>query len=199
MHRIYFATGNAHKVREGKHILQSAGYEVEPVDCDYPELQADDLESISAYGARWCAEHLDRPVMVDDSGIFIEALNGFPGPYSRYVEDHLGNQKILKLMEGERNRTAVFRTVVGFCEPGSEPHTFTGEVRGTIAYEERGMKGFGYDPIFLYNGLTFGELEDEEKNLVSHRARAMRAFARWLQANGPPEQCSSGPDVELKI
>jgi XTP/dITP diphosphohydrolase len=157
------------------------GYEVEQIDCDYPELQADDLKTISAYGARWCVYHFNKPVMVDDSGIFIQALNGFPGPYSRYVEDHLGNKKILKLMENEPDRTAVFRTVVGFCEPGGEPFTFTGEVRGTIAFEERGKHGFGYDPIFLYNGKTFGELEEHKKNSISHRGEAMRKFARWLK------------------
>ncbi len=183
MHKIYFATGNAHKLREAKNILGDVGYEVEQLDCDYPELQADDLETISAYGARWCADKLDRDVMVDDSGIFIDALNGFPGPYSRYVEDHLGNQKVLKLMEGETNRKAVFRTVVGFCQPAGEPHTFAGEVVGTISFEERGTHGFGYDPIFLYEGQTFGELEDVKKNRVSHRGNAMRKFARWLELN----------------
>ena len=181
MHKIFFATGNAHKVREGRNILALVGFDVEQIDCDYPELQADDLESISAYGARWCAEHIDKPVMVDDSGIFIKALNGFPGPYSRYVEDHLGNLKILKLMQEEKDRTAVFKTVVGFCEPGGEPITFTGEVKGAIAYEERGTNGFGYDPIFLHNGSTFGELDDNAKNQLSHRGNAMRKFAKWLQ------------------
>ncbi|HIH87393.1 MAG TPA: RdgB/HAM1 family non-canonical purine NTP pyrophosphatase, partial [Methanosarcinales archaeon] len=135
---------------------------------------------ISAYGAQWCAQKLEKPVMVDDSGIFIEALNGFPGPYSRYVEDHLGNQNVLKLMGGVANRKAVFRTAVGYCEPGGGPHTFTGEVEGTIAFEERGMNGFGYDPIFRYNDRTFGELKDIEKNRISHRANAMRKFASWL-------------------
>lgn len=181
MHRIYFATGNAHKLREAGHILGAVGYCVEQIDCDYPELQADGLETISAYGAKWCAEHLNKPVMVDDSGIFIEVLEGFPGPYSRYVEDHLGNQKVLKLIEGETNRKAVFRTVVGYCEPGGEPHTFTGEVHGTIAFEERGTQGFGYDPIFLYKDRTFGEIEDAQKNSVSHRGNAMRKFALWLK------------------
>ncbi len=181
MHKIYFATGNLHKLREAGNILGAIGYEIEHIDCDYPELQADDLETISAYGAQWCAQKLDKPVMVDDSGIFIEALNGFPGPYSRYVEDHLGNQNVLKLMEGVANRKAVFRTVVGYCEPGGGPHTFTGEVEGTIAFEERGMNGFGYDPIFLYKDRTFGELKDHEKNRISHRGNAMRKFASWLQ------------------
>ena len=179
--KIYFATGNAHKLREAGNILGAIGYEIEHIDCDYPELQADDLETISAYGAQWCAQKLDKPVMVDDSGIFIQALNGFPGPYSRYVEDHLGNQNVLKLMEGVDNRKAVFRTVVGYCEPGGGPHTFTGEVEGTIAFDERGMNGFGYDPIFLYNNRTFGELKDDEKNRISHRGNAMRKFAGWLQ------------------
>jgi XTP/dITP diphosphohydrolase len=181
MHKIYFATGNSQKLKEARNILKHEGYEVEQINCVYPELQADDLETISAYGAKWCADRLNKTVMVDDSGIFIQALNGFPGPYSRYVEDHLGNQRILKLMEEEHNRNAVFRTVVGFCEHNSEPYTFSGEVKGTIGFEERGTHGFGYDPIFLYKGRTFAELEDHQKNPVSHRGNAMRKFARWLR------------------
>ena len=85
------------------------------------------------------------------------------------------------IMEGETDRTAYFKTVIGYCEPGKEPLVFPGIVEGKIAYEERGTGGFGYDPIFEYQGMTFGELGDIEKNKVSHRRRAIDGFLEWYK------------------
>lgn len=180
MRKIVFATGNSDKFREVKEILEKKDIEIIQKDLDYPELQEDELEPIASYGARWTAEKLNMPVIVDDSGIFIHALNGFPGPYSAFVEKHLGNQKILKLMDGETNRDATFKSVIGYCEPGREPLVFTGEVEGKITHDERGTGGFGFDPIFEYHGKTFAEIGDSEKNKVSHRQRALEKFYDWL-------------------
>ena len=180
MRKVVFVTGNKGKFGEAKEILAAKDIEVIQNDNGYPELQEDELEPIAAYGAKWAAEELKMPVMVDDSGLFIEALNGFPGPYSAFVEENLGNQKVLKLMEDETNRKAVFKSVIGYCEPDSEAVVFTGTVEGQIAYEERGTGGFGYDPIFEYEGETFGEMGTEEKNKLSHRRRALDKFFDWL-------------------
>jgi XTP/dITP diphosphohydrolase len=184
MRKIVFVTGNKGKFREVKDILAAKGFEVIQNADGYPELQEDDLEPIAAYGARWASDKLGLPVMVDDSGLFINVLNGFPGPYSAFVEKNLGNPRVLKIMEGETDRSAVFKSVIGYCEPGAEPLTFTGTVEGKIAFEELGTGGFGYDPIFDYNGKTFGELGDEFKNTVSHRRRAVDKFVEWLDSQG---------------
>lgn len=181
MRKIIFVTGNAHKVREANGILSSLGITVEQNNCGYPELQEDKLEAIAKFGAEWAANKLNREVMVDDSGLFIETLRGFPGPYSAYVFDTLGNNRILKLMEGETNRSAVFKCVIGYCRPGGEAFVFSGEVTGKIAKDIRGSAGFGYDPIFEVNGATFGEMREDEKNRLSHRYRALMKFARWLK------------------
>ena len=181
MRKIIFVTGNPHKVREAGDILSPLGITVEQNNCGYPELQEDNLEAIAKFGAQWAADKLGQEVMVDDSGLFIEALGGFPGPYSAYVFDTLGNERILKLMEDETNRSAVFRCVIGYCRPGEEARVFSGEVAGKIANKIRGSAGFGYDPIFEVNGATFGEMNDEEKNRLSHRYRALMKFARWLK------------------
>ena len=179
--KIVFVTGNAGKFAEIREILESVGIEAIQDKGDYPEIQADDLEPIAAASAKAAADDLGVPVLVDDSGIFIKALNGFPGPYSRFVEDHLGNPRILKLMENEMNRDAYFKTVIAFCEPRNEPITFSGIVEGKIAFEERGNGGFGFDPIFDYNGKTFGELGIEFKNTISHRRRALDKFLEWIR------------------
>src|SRR3990170_3613078 len=105
MRKIIFVTGNAHKVKEAKDILSPLGVTVEQNNCGYPELQEDNLEAVAKFGAEWAADKLGQEVMVDDSGLFIEALGGFPGPYSAYVFDTLGNERILKLMEDEIKRS----------------------------------------------------------------------------------------------
>ncbi len=180
MRKIVFVTGNKGKYLEVKEIFSLKNIEVIQNSDGYPELQHDDLEPIAAYGAKWAAEQFKMPVMVDDSGLFIDTLNGFPGPYSAFVETHLGNPGILKLMENEKNRKAAFKSVIGYCEPGIESTVFTGIVEGQIAHEERGNEGFGFDPIFEYKGRTFAEMGNEEKNLVSHRRRALDKFYDWL-------------------
>jgi len=181
MRKIIFVTGNPHKVIEATGILSPLGIEIVQNNCGYPELQEDELSAIAGFGAKWAANKLNCEVMVDDSGIFIEALSGFPGPYSAYVARTLGNERILKLMEGESNRNAVLKCVIGYCCPGEEEMVFSGEVLGHIAKSIRGNLGFGYDPIFEVNGVTFGEMGDEEKNRMSHRYRALVKFARWLK------------------
>ncbi len=181
MRKIIFVTGNPHKVREAASILSPLGITVEQNNCGYPELQEDELEPIAAFGAEWASKKLNCEVMVDDSGLFIEALAGFPGPYSAYVFDTLGNKRILKLMEDETNRSATFRCVIGYCRPGEKARVFRGEVAGEIAKDMRGSAGFGYDPIYEVNSMTFGEMEGDEKNKLSHRYRALVKFAEWLK------------------
>lgn len=181
MRKIIFVTGNPHKVMEAGEILSSAGIEVSQNNCGYPELQEDELEPIALFGARRASDTLNSEVMVDDSGLFIEALGGFPGPYSAYVFDKLGNERILRLMEKETNRDAVFKCVIGYCRPGEEPVCFSGEAKGKIAEDIRGKKGFGYDPIFEVGGLTFGEMDEGVKNRLSHRYKALLKFAEWLE------------------
>jgi XTP/dITP diphosphohydrolase len=180
MRKIIFVTGNKHKVQEAQCILSPLGITVEQNNNGYPELQEDELEKIAAFGAEWAANKLDCEVMVDDSGLFIRTFRGFPGPYSAYVFDTLGNERILKLMKRETDRKAVFRCVIGYCRPGEKARLFVGEVDGEISLVGKGDGGFGYDPIFAVGGRTFGEMGEYEKNLLSHRYRALLKFADWL-------------------
>jgi XTP/dITP diphosphohydrolase len=183
MRKLIFVTGNRYKVEEARSILSPLGITVEQNNCGYPELQEDELETIAAFGAEWTANKLGTEVIVDDSGLFIKALGGFPGPYSAYVFDTLGNDRILKLMDGDTDRSALFRCAVGYCVPGEKALVFTGEVMGEISIKGSGNAGFGYDPIFSVGDRTFGEMEDEEKNRLSHRYRALLKFAEWLKGN----------------
>ena len=180
---ITFITGNEHKVKEARGIFQKFGIELEHEDLGYPELQGS-LEDVAKYGAKYATSKLKGPVIVEDAGLFIKALNWFPGTYSSYVQETLANKGILKLMNDVEDRYAEFRSVIGYCTPKSEPEIFLGTVSGHIAYEERGNHGFAYDPLFIPDGFikTFGELKREEKNEFSHRRRSLEKFASWLNS-----------------
>ena len=210
---VTFVTTNAGKVTEAQEYLDDP---VEQVAFDYPERQADDLATVAAHGARTAYRHVGGPVIVDDSGLTIDALDGFPGPYSSYVEDTLGIERVWNLVADEDDRSAAFRGVIAYCdgdpfEATPEPvdtdrrgddidamergsattdeqvaddeqlpvRIFEGVVPGTIV-EPRGEGGFGYDPIFEFDGRTFAELSTVEKNTISHRGRALAKFAEWL-------------------
>ena len=118
---------------------------------------------------------------MEDSGLFIDALNGFPGPYSSYVFRTLGNRGIVKLLDGMENRKAYFLSVVAYAD-GCEIRSFTGKVKGNISREIRGGEGFGFDPVFEVSGKTFGEVSIKEKNEISHRKHAFESFFTWFMS-----------------
>jgi len=179
---IHFATSNMHKFEEAQLVLGEYGIGVVKLNAKGLEIQADDLEEI----ARTAVTHLIKTqslhTVVEDAGLFIKALNGFPGSYSSYVLRTIGNKGVLKLMQNVTDRKAEFKSVVAFCAPNIQPRCFQGVVEGSLSLEARGTHGFGFDPIFVPlegNGRTFAEMAIEEKNKISHRARAMRTFAKW--------------------
>ncbi len=185
---IFFATGNLHKFNESRKILAEYEISVAMLKIKTLEVQADDIKEIAKVSALNIAREINLPIIVEDAGLFIEALNGFPGPYSSYVYRTIGINGILKLLEGIENRRAQFKSVVAFYDSNSKSlKCFQGTVEGTITNEPRGHGGFGFDPIFEPNEQpekTFGEMSTEEKNKFSHRAKALRKFAEWYKCLG---------------
>ncbi len=174
--KLYLITGNPGKVKEIKNRLDVLDIELGTLQEDFVEVQADTLEEVVFFGIEHLVREkgIDLPFIKDDSGLFIDSLDGFPGVYSAYVQDTIGNDGILKLMKGMDDRTATFKTVMGLHIPGEGVSLFRGEIRGEITLEKRGFFGFGYDPIFIPEGAekTFAEMTLEEKNRDSHRIRA---------------------------
>jgi len=185
--RIGIITSNQGKLREIGTRLEGSGFELVSVEAPFVEVQADTLEEVVHFGLEHARKAgsipADLPVFKDDSGLFIDALSGFPGVYSAYVHMTLGCRGILDLMEGKANRSAGFRTVIGLDVPGKGTSLFRGEVPGRITLEERGNNGFGYDPIFSPSGeeRTFAEMSTLEKNSISHRIRALDRLLEQLQ------------------
>ncbi len=178
---IYFITGNKHKYLEVKPIAERYGFRIIQYSGEKIEIQSNDLLKIAKVAALNAYLKLDKPVLVEDAGLFIKALNGFPGPYSSYVFKTIGYHGILELLRGVSDRTAYFRSAaVLIYEPFIV--SIEAEVKGYIVHEPRGDKGFGFDPIFVPEGSTktFAEMNIEEKNMFSHRARAVNSVFERL-------------------
>lgn len=173
---INFVTSNHGKFVEAEQIFG----DLVQKNIGYNEIQADSLEEVVAFGIAEVMRRLDGPIMIEDAGLFVDALKGFPGVYSAYVTRTIGNSGILRLMDGIEDRGASFRSVVGYAEPGMEPVTFKGELRGKISLSPRGSGGFGYDPIFEVGDRTVAEMSLADKNMISHRAKSMKALKAWI-------------------
>lgn len=193
--RLDFVTGNVHKAQEAAAALKPLGIEVSQRALPHPEIQADTLEEVARERARWLQDKLDGPFIVDDAGLFVDALRGFPGVYSAYVHKTLGWQGILTLLEGQQDRRARFEAVVAYMEPRlAAPFLFKGVCEGHIAPAASGAQGFGFDPVFVPAGhdRTFAEMGIAEKNPRSHRGQALQKLATWLAGNRPAGRPPSG-------
>jgi len=183
--RIEFITSNEGKFNEVRAALKNAGHDVVWTRHTYPEIQTALLEEVVEAGLEWVQRKMEPsgPFMIEDSGLFIDALGGFPGVFSAYVFKTIGNAGILKLMDGEKKRGAAFESRIGFHSERTGPHIFRGSCRGTITSGPHGKMGFGYDPIFMPEGQdrTFAQMADEEKNQLSHRGMSVDALIDFLK------------------
>lgn len=193
---IIFATGNAHKAIEAQKALGDTFTLIMPKELglteEIPE-NGDTLQANAIEKAEYLWKKFGKNCFADDTGLEVDALGGAPGVYSaRYAGPEKGSEanmdKLLSELqaaeqaEGEISRAARFRTVVALILDG-ELHLFNGVLEGSIAKERSGSQGFGYDPIFIPDGYskTLAEISLEEKNAISHRGKAMRALAQFLQ------------------
>ena len=186
---IFFATNNVNKFNEARAILSQHGIAVGMLKLKGDEIQSESLTDIAKKSVQNAYSSCRLPIFVEDAGLFIDALKGFPGPYAAYVFHTIHNHGILKLMEKEKNRKSTFQSVIAYIgDPKqTEPLCFCGESKGKITtaeHVEQGKSGFGFDPIFQPDETkkTFAEMTIEEKNGFSHRAMAVRKFAEWYAA-----------------
>ena len=190
--KLVLASKNAHKLVEMKDILSQLGVEVvleseAGVDVDVEETGAT-FEENAYLKAHAVMEASGLPAIADDSGLCVDALNGAPGVYSaRYGGpglDDAGRYKLLlENMRGQLDRRCRFVSAICCCFPNGDKVEARGECAGTLAYAPKGEDGFGYDPVFFVPGLkkTFAELSPEEKNAISHRGNALKAFREKLE------------------
>lgn len=174
---IIFVTGNNGKVKEARSILD---IKIEKNNIGYTEIQSDSLTEIAEYGVVEAYNNLEKPCFVEDSGLFISDLDGFPGPYSSYTYKKLGNKGVLKTLKNSNNRDAVFKSVISYHD-SSSIKSFKGITEGKITEKPRGNKGFGFDPIFEIEDRTYAEMSEKDKNNISHRKKALEKFSNWYK------------------
>ncbi|WP_368659895.1 RdgB/HAM1 family non-canonical purine NTP pyrophosphatase [Methanocalculus taiwanensis] len=171
-------TGNPHKVDEIASFFTGIA-EIEHLDLDIHEIRHDDVSSVAYEKASAAWDKLKKPLIVDDTGLFIAGLNGFPGTCAAYCMKTIGNGGILRLMEGITDRSAYFETVIAYASDEGI-RVFSGRIEGKILEAPRGSEGFGYDPIFFVGDRSLAELPLSEKSAVSHRGKALAAFRDWF-------------------
>ena len=189
MPRLTFATNNRHKIDEIHALLGNEFHLLSLSDIGCHEELAEDqdtLESNSSQKANYVFSTYNENCFADDTGLEVDALNGAPGVYSaRYAGVQRNSEHnmdlLLKNLEGKQNRKAQFRTVVTLIRKEGV-HQFEGIVKGQLLFERRGNGGFGYDPLFLPDGFTktLAEMTMDEKNKISHRARAVQKLIEFL-------------------
>lgn len=175
---MYFVTSNDNKLREAVKILNCS---LDMLDLDIQEIQSLSVEEIVEDKARRAYERVGKTVLVEDTGLYVKAWNGFPGGLIKWVMKTLGNEGLCRLVK-DFERTTVVKACVGLCD-GRNVRVFTGEVTGIIVDEPRGQSGFGWDPLFQPDGwsMTYAEMTAEQKNGISHRKKALIKMKEFLE------------------
>ena len=185
MKKLIYLTTNPHKVTEAnKFFKEKYGFDLEIVNPEFEilETQAKTCSEVASFSAKYAADKLGYAVLKSDSGLYLDALGGLPGPYNAYFDKQIGAEKFLKLLENETNRQARLEHCFAYCEPGEEPIVFTGGGTGTISYELKGNMGRWHDFFFIPDGeeKTLSELReiDYEKE-ATYWGDAKDQFAKW--------------------
>jgi XTP/dITP diphosphohydrolase len=181
---LWFLTQNPHKYNEARAILASQSIMIRHLSQAKTEIQGSNPQEIAKFALETALKRNKKKILVEDSGLFVDSLNGFPGPYSSYVLGTIDLKGVLTLMKNRRNRRAYFQASVAYGSPYHKPRVFTGKVVGRISQSILGETGFGYDPIFIPDGSrkTFGQSSQAFKNARSHRAKAFLKFAEWFRS-----------------
>ena len=189
--QVVVASKNQDKIREVEAVLARMEHPWEIVrGLEWPDVDETEptLEGNALLKAVAVSEATGLPALADDTGLEVDALDGAPGVHSaRFAGPDVSYEenvdRLLADMDGVPDRRARFRTAIAFVVPGSDPLIVDGVIEGMITTERRGDRGFGYDPVFAVGDRTYGEMTDDEKNEISHRARALRALAAVLEGS----------------
>ena len=176
---LFFVSSNTHKFTEAQRILSNLGLDISLFKTTLEEIQSNSLSEIATRKALDAYSKVQKPVIIEDDGLFIDSLNGFPGPYSSYTYDTIGNKGIMSLLEKIESRNAKFVAIIAYCNGVDDVKLFESSIPGKISsIIEQG--GWGYDPIFIPDGesKTYANVFDKDK--FSHRSAALKKFSDWF-------------------
>lgn len=187
MEKPIYLTGNKGKFEEAQHIFKDIyGFDIDIKEPDFEvlEIQADNCRDVVAFSVKYACEKLGRPCIKSDSGLYIDALGGLPGPYNHYFDYQIGVEKFLDLFKFEENRKARLEDCFAYCEPGKEPIVFSGGSTGTISKEARGTRGRWHDKFYIPDGetKTLSELREIDHDYeAKFWGTAKYDFAEWFK------------------
>ena len=188
MSPLVFVTRNELKFRVAAQALQGSGIMLEQKSIAVPEIQSRHLEEIAAWSADWACQRLDQPVVMTDAGFFIEALNGFPGPFTKYVNEWLTTSDFLNLLQGKSDRRAYAQDCLAYCRPGEQPVIFNKLYHGVLAVEPGCRNGTPIDQIFIPEGYSIPISDIPADEMVNYwsAATTWHELKRYLK-NLPQE------------
>ena len=176
---LFFVSSNTHKFTEAERILSNLGLELNLFKTTLEEIQSNSFSEIAKRKALDAYSKVQKPVIIEDDGLFIDSLDGFPGPYSSYAYDTIGNKGIIRLLENSESRNAKFVAIIAYCNGVDDVQLFESSIPGKISLSiEKG--GWGYDPIFIPDGesKTYANVSDKDK--FSHRSASLKKFSDWF-------------------
>ncbi len=189
MEKVVYLTTNKGKFDEAIRIFKDQyGIDIDIMNPDFEvlEIQAKTCSEVVAFSVKYAAEKLGRPCVKSDSGLYLDALGGLPGPYNAYFDKQIGVDKFLDLLKYETNRKARLEDCFAYCEPGEEPVVFTGGGTGIIALEARGNLGRWHDKFYIPDGetKTLSELRELDREYeAKFWGNAKYDFAKWYKVN----------------
>ena len=176
---LFFASSNEHKFEEVQRILSNLGVNIKLFKTTLEEIQSNSLNEIAKRKAIDAFTKIQKPIIIEDDGLFINSLNGFPGPYSSYVYDTIGNKGIIRLLENTEFRDAKFVAIIAYCDGVDNVKLFESSIHGKISsLIEKG--GWGYDPIFIPDGQSKTYANVSNKDELSHRSASLKKFSDWF-------------------
>lgn len=179
---VHLASGNPNKYDEMRSIMNGYDIDLRVANIKGEEIQAFSALAVAERAAQSVAKEFKSPFLVEDTGLYVHSLYGYPATTASLVYKTLGPGGILKLLEGRNDFTAEFHSAIVYGEDGKLVKRFVGISEGSISMEIRGENGFGFDSIFIPEGaeMTFAEMSSKEKNSISHRSKVTRAFVEWI-------------------
>ena len=179
---LHLASSSMNKYDEIRSIMEGHNIDLRIANIKGEEIQTFSVLKVAERAAETIAQNFQSPLIVEDTGLYVHSLYGFPASYASFVYGTLGPGGILKLLEGREDMTAEFHSAIVYAEGGKILKRFVGISEGKISKEIRGSQGFGFDPIFIPEGSerTFAEMTRTEKNLISHRSKSSKILAEWI-------------------
>lgn len=180
---LFFVTSNQHKVEEAELALKGTPIKIYLLNAEKKEPEDWPLEKVAGNNAQRIAKLTNKTIIIEDTGVFFEAFDNFPGNQPKRWFERLGYLGLLEKLDSKTNRNAYFKTVIGYCEPGKTPLLFTGQLQGHIAKEVKGLEAdvMPYERIFICkDGRYLFQYSRQEKDKISHRAKAFHQLKEFL-------------------